>query len=270
MYTDLTKSAIHGLDIQGNLQFFKADTFPTINPVHWLVSHFAVGGYSPLQRLSGMLTAHMTQIKPRNGFRWHPHRGLEIYTYVIDGELYHEDTTGGSGTITAGEVQRMFSGHFIQHQELNFSDEYTRVIQIWFIADTQYMGLEPHYEQVPLANMPPRTVGDGIVRDIIGPQGATDSHVDARLTSTAVPAGGQATLELPQPGEDLFVYFVKGDGRIQAPEINQSIGLYDVALATPEAETAVITAGPTPLNYLSFYLKPFIPVPHTWAAPDTA
>lgn len=260
MFTDLTKSVITGLDVGDNLHFYKADTFPTINPVHWLVSHFAVGGFSPLQRLSGMLTAHMTQIKPRNGFRWHPHRGLEIYTYVTEGELYHEDTTGGKGMITAGEVQRMFSGHFIQHQELNQTDEYTRVIQIWFMADTRYMGLEPHYEQIRLADMTPRQHGDAIVREIIGPNGATDSHVKARLTSTVITPGGQARIELPQPDEDLFLYFVKGNGRVQSPTINQKIGLYDVVLARPQADTAVITAGDQPLNYLSFYLRPFLPV----------
>ena len=263
MFTDLTKSVISGLEVQQPLQFYKAETFPTINPVHWLVSHFAVGGYSPLQRLSGMLTAHMTQIKPHNGFYWHPHRGLEIYTYVIDGELYHEDTTGGKGTITAGEVQRMFSGHFIQHQELNRSDVYARVIQIWFMADPKYKGLEPHYEQVRLSDMAPRQHGDGIVREIIGPNGATDAHVDARLTSTVIPAGGQAAIESPQSGADLFLYFVKGNGRIQAPSFTESIDLYDVVLATPQAETAVITAGSEPLNYLSFYLKPFLPIPIT-------
>ena len=258
MHTDLTQSVIHSLSLQGDLQFFKADTFPTINPVHWLVSHFAVGGYSPLQRLSGMLTAHMTQIKPRNGFRWHPHRGLEIYTYVIDGQLTHEDSTGGRGVISAGEVQRMFSGYFIQHQELNLTDDFTRVIQIWFVADTKYMGLEPHYEQVRLTDMTPRHVGDGVVRDIIGPNGATDAHVDARLTSTTIPAGGQATVERPQPGEELFLYFVKGAGRIRATALDETIGLYDVLLAAPQAETAVISAGSQPLNYLSFYLKPFL------------
>ena len=81
--TDLFASAISGLDVQGDLLYYPADTFPVVHPVHWLTSHFAVGGWSPLQRLSGMLTAHMTQIAPRNGFTWHPHRGLEIYTYVI-------------------------------------------------------------------------------------------------------------------------------------------------------------------------------------------
>ena len=62
MYTDVFASAIQGLKLDSDLHFFKAGTFPTIRPIHWLTSHFAVGGFSPLQRLSGMLTAHMTQI----------------------------------------------------------------------------------------------------------------------------------------------------------------------------------------------------------------
>jgi redox-sensitive bicupin YhaK (pirin superfamily) len=252
-------SIITNLNINSHLQFYKADTFPTIHPVHWLTSHFAVGGYSPLQRLSGMLTAHMTQIAPRNGFQWHPHRGLEIFTYVIDGELYHEDTTGGKGAITAGEVQRMFSGNLIQHQELNLTDSLTRVIQIWFVADVEHMGLPPHYEQTKLSDMVARTVGDAVVREIIGPSGATDAHVSARLSSSILPAGGTATLELPQPGEELFVYFVDGNGRFQSNTTQNEINIYDVVLATPEAETAVITASDQePLNYLSFYLKPFM------------
>lgn len=252
------QSVITGLDTSQQLHIYQAGTFPTIHPVHWLTSHFAVGGYSPLQRLSGMLTAHMTQIAPRNGFTWHPHRGLEIYTYVIDGELYHEDTTGGRGTIGAGEVQRMFSGQFIQHQELNLTDRDARVIQIWFVAEREHMNLPPHYEQVPLAHMTPRLVQDGVVRDIIGPNGATDSHVAARLTSTLLPAGGTTTLELPQPGEELFVYFVDGNGRFQTPNHNATIGLYDVVLARPEADLPTIQAGNQPLNFLSFYLKPFL------------
>jgi len=257
-YDAYFESVIDDLNLTSGLQFYKANTFPTIHPVHWLTSHFAVGGFSPLKRLSGMLTAHMTQISPRNGFRWHPHRGLEIYTYVIDGELYHEDTTGGRGKISAGEVQRMFSGHYIEHQELNLTDEFTRVIQIWFLTDPQYRGLEPHYEQVKLANMRSRQRGDGQVRDIIGPDGATDSHVSARLTSTLIPAGGQSTVELPQPGEDLFLYVVNGEGRIEADRLDQAVELYDVLLATPNSQVPVLTAGDQALNFLSFYLKPFI------------
>jgi redox-sensitive bicupin YhaK (pirin superfamily) len=200
----------------------------------------------------------MTQIAPRNGFTWHPHRGLEIYTYVIDGELYHEDTTGGRGVIRAGEVQRMFAGDFIQHQELNRSDAFARVIQIWFVADLAHQGLPPHYEQIALDDMPPYQIGDGVVRDIIGPHGATDSHVSARLTSTLLPPGGTTTVALPHAGEDLLLYFVDGTGTLRTTHATHAVDLYDVLLATPQATAPTITAGDEPLNFLSFYLKPFL------------
>src|SRR5215813_3205632 len=99
-------------------QHLPADTFPTIHPIDWLTSHFAVGGWSPLQRLDTMLTAHMTRIAPHSGFTWHPHRGLEIYTWVLEGTLSHKDSTGGRGQMGRGELQRMFSGNWIEHQEL--------------------------------------------------------------------------------------------------------------------------------------------------------
>jgi len=254
------ESVINGLEQTSNMQFYKADRFPTINPIYWLKSHFAVGAYSPIERLSGMLTAHMTQIAPRNGFQWHPHRWLEIYTYVIEGELYHEDTTGGKGVITAGEVQRMYSGEYIEHQELNLTDKHTRVIQIWFLVEPQYRDLAPQYEQVKLTTMPAHTVSDATVREIIGPNQATDAHVKARLTNTVVPAGGQTTIELPQPNEDLFLYIINGQGQIKTNTIDEQLGLYDVILANPQATTATITAGDTPVNFLSFYLKPFLNV----------
>ncbi len=257
--SNLFDSVIHGLAPRGPLHFYPAATFPTIHPVHWLTSHFAVGGFSPLQRLSGMLTAHMTRIAPRNGFTWHPHRGLEIYTYVIDGVLYHEDSTGGSGEIRAGEVQRMFSGHYIAHQELNRTDVPTRVIQIWYVADPRFIGLPAHYEQLHLNDMPAQKVGDGLRRHIIGPQGATDAHVTGRLSSTLVPAGGRTRLELPQDGEELFLYFVDGSGQLEGPELQTEIGLYDVLLATPDARLPTVAADTDgPLTFLSFYLPPFM------------
>jgi redox-sensitive bicupin YhaK (pirin superfamily) len=251
---NLQNSVISGLELGGALAFFPARTFPTIHPVHWLTSHFAVGGFSPLRRLSGMLTAHMTQIAPHNGFTWHPHRGLEIYTVVVEGALYHEDTTGGRGTIHAGEVQRMFSGDFIQHQELNRGNEFTRVIQIWFAAGLQYRGL-------PLAAMATRKVGDATVRDIVGPGGATESHVSARLTSSTIAANGSAVVEPPQSGEDLFLYVVDGAGSVELHGRRQALDLYDVLMARPSAPMPTVHADAEPLNFLSFYLPTFWPTP---------
>jgi redox-sensitive bicupin YhaK (pirin superfamily) len=240
-------------------QHFPADQFPTIHPVHWLTSHFAVGGWSPLQRLSGMLTAHMTQIAPHNGFTWHPHRGLEIYTWILEGTLYHEDTTGGKGEIGAGELQRMFSGDWIEHQELNLTDSPVRVIQIWFIADRHHQGLPPHYQQVGRDQLPVRHVGDARVYSLIGDGSPMQQHMTGRLTATTVDAGGKTTLEAPRPGEDLFLYVTDGTGQATYHGEGIALGQYDVILARPEVGLAEIQASADErLHFLSFYLPKFL------------
>ncbi|MBZ0290194.1 MAG: pirin family protein [Anaerolineae bacterium] len=242
-------------------QHFPADVFPTIHPVHWLHSHFAVGGWSPLGRLSGMLTAHMTRIAPRNGFTWHPHRGLEIYTWVLEGALYHEDTTGGKGEIRAGEIQRMFSGDWIEHQELNLSGDPARVIQIWFIADRQHRGLDPHYQQAGSDDLPRQTIGDAQVFSLIGADSPLDQHMTGRLTAATVPPGGSTTLVAPRPDEDLFLYVTDGAGQTAYAGDSMALGQYDVILATPDIQSTMLTADSSaPLHFLSFYLPRFMGV----------
>jgi redox-sensitive bicupin YhaK (pirin superfamily) len=206
-----------------------------------------------------MLTAHMTSIAPRNGFAWHPHRGLEIYTWVLEGALYHEDTTGGKGEIGAGELQRMFSGDYIEHQELNRSDDPARVIQIWFIADRQYRGLQPHYQQSGRNDLPSRRFGDATVFNLIGDGSPMEQHMNGRLTATTIDAGGTTRLQPPQPGEDLFLYVTDGTGQATHNGETVSLGQYDVILATPEIDVATLRADVgNPLHFLSFYLPRFL------------
>lgn len=241
-------------------QHLPANIFPYTHPAWWLHSHFAVGGWSPLQRLSGMLTAHMTQIAPQAGFTWHPHRGLEIYTWVLDGRLYHEDTTGGKGIIEAGELQRMFAGDYIEHQELNPFDEPARVIQIWYVADPKHRGLEPHYQQAGRGDLPKQRVGDATVYSLIGGGSPMEQHMAGSLTATTVDAGGTTTLALPRPGEDLFFYVTGGVGQAShGAQLADPLGVYDVILARPDANPITLTAGPdAPLHALSFYLPSFL------------
>lgn len=85
-------------------------------------------------------------IKPGKGFGLHPHRDMEIVTYVIKGQLEHRDDKGNHGVIAAGEVQRMTAGSGIIHSEYNHSkEEPLRLLQIWVQADKQ--GLVPSWEQ---------------------------------------------------------------------------------------------------------------------------
>jgi redox-sensitive bicupin YhaK (pirin superfamily) len=243
-------------------QHFSANAFPVIHPVHWMNAHFAVGGPSPLQRLSGMLTAHMTRIAPHNGFTWHPHRGVEIFTWILEGTLHHEDSTGGMGDIRAGELQRMFSGTYIEHQELNLTDDPVRVIQIWFVADLHYRAVAPHYQQLSSSQLPSRRIGDATVTALIGDDSPMERHMlgQPRLTATTIPSGGSTTLELPRAGEDLFLYITDGGGDAAYPRHNGALGQYDVLLIKPGAEKTALSAGAgAPLRYLSFYLPSFLP-----------
>lgn len=240
-------------------QHFAADEFPSINPVHWLNSHFAVGGWSGLQRLSGMLTAHMTRIAPRNGFTWHPHRGLEIYTWILEGEVYHEDITGGKGILRTGDFQRMFSGNYIEHQELNLSDNPARVIQIWYIADPQYRHLQPHYQQLTHSELPKRRVGDANVFSLIGDDSPMEHHMNGRLTATLFAQAGSTIVENPNNGEDLFLYVTDGAGEVNYDGDTYTLGQYDVLLMRPDAgEVKITTDDKGRLDYMSFYLPPFL------------
>ncbi len=242
------------------LQYFPADAFPTIHPIFWLNSHFAVGGGSPLQRLSGMYTAHMTRIAPRNGFTWHPHRGLEIFTWVLEGTLFHQDSTGGEGELKPGDVQRMFSGDLILHQELNLTDDPVRVIQIWFAADRQYRK-PPHYQQLNRTELPSRTEGDSRVLSVFGDDSPLERHMvgDARLTATFVSPCGKVELEPPRPDENLFLYVTEGAGQLTTADDATPLRQYDVLIARADAQNVQLrAAGDRELHYLNFYLPKFL------------
>lgn len=85
-------------------------------------------------------------VKGGAGFPTHPHREMEIVTYVLQGALAHKDSTGGVGFIRPGEVQRMTAGTGIAHSEFNASEtEVTKLLQMWVLPERA--GLTPSYEQ---------------------------------------------------------------------------------------------------------------------------
>ena len=207
-----------------------------------------------------MVTAHMTRIEPHSGFTWHPHRGLEIFTWVLEGTLHHEDTTGGMGDIRAGELQRMFSGNYIEHQELNLSDDPVRVIQIWFVADVRYKWLAPHYQQLRRDELPALRGGGSTVYTLIGGESPVEQHMEGRLSAASVGPGGRAEVELPVPGENLFLYVTDGAGSTSPGGEEVALGQYDVILARPDSPPITLEApAGGPLDALCFYLPCFLP-----------
>lgn len=107
--------------------------------------------------------------------------------------------------------------------------------------------------------MPSFRQGGAVIYPIIGSDGPTCDHgPGARLTATVVPAGSQPAVILPDAGEDLFLYFVKGGGRVTADSLDEATGEYDVLIATPDAAPATITVVGSELTFLSFYLPSFV------------
>lgn len=139
--------AANTLDIRRAQERFETRTF-------WLDSKhsFSFGPhYDPGNTHFGLLVVSNDDIvRPGTGFQTHPHRDMEIVTWVLDGELEHKDSTGNRGIIVPGLAQRMTAGRGIFHSEMNPSgDKPVHFIQMWVLPDTER--LDPGYEEKQIA-----------------------------------------------------------------------------------------------------------------------
>jgi redox-sensitive bicupin YhaK (pirin superfamily) len=142
------------------------------------------------------------------GFPTHPHREMEIVTYVLEGALRHKDSTGGAGLIRAGEVQRMTAGTGVAHSEFNFSEEApVKLLQMWVLPERA--GLTPSYEQKQFTSeqragaLLPIASGQG-------EPGAVKIHQDATFYVSRLLAGDRVGRRL-KPGRRAFFYVIDGE-----------------------------------------------------------
>jgi redox-sensitive bicupin YhaK (pirin superfamily) len=100
------------------------------------------------------------------GFEWHPHRGIETVTLVLDGVLEHGDNAGNAGALLPGDVQWMTAGRGIIHRELAFRNEHAHTLQLWVNLPSRQKMVDTHYQDLGTGNRP-SVRSPGVVIDVI-------------------------------------------------------------------------------------------------------
>ncbi|HEX2912480.1 MAG TPA: pirin family protein [Chloroflexia bacterium] len=148
------------------------------------------------------------RVVPGEGFGTHPHRDMEIISYVLEGGLAHRDSMGNGSTIKPGEVQRMTAGTGITHSEFNHSeDELVHFLQIWITPNAR--GLTPGYEQ----KFYPEAEKLGKLRLVASPDGKDGSvaiNQDVQLYATLLNQGDTVEYKL-KPERYSWVQVVRGE-----------------------------------------------------------
>ena len=162
------------------------------------------------------------RIAPGQGFGTHPHRDMEIVTYVISGAIEHKDSMGNGTVIPAGDVQRMTAGTGVLHSEFNHSqDEELHLLQIWIFPEEK--NLEPGYEQTPFSREAKLNrlclIGS---RD--GREGSVTIHQDVDLYASVLEDGKQVTLD-GVADRRVFIQVVFGDLRVNGELVSAGDGV---------------------------------------------
>lgn len=190
----------------------------------WLDTHhtFSFAGYHDPRHMGfgALRVINDDRVGAGAGFGTHPHRDMEIISYVVEGALEHKDSMGNGSIIRPGEVQRMTAGTGVRHSEYNPSrGEGARFLQIWIIPERR--GLTPSYEQ--------RAFDDerrGRLRLVVSPDGREGSlrvHQDAALYASLLTAGEGLEHE-PAPGKRVWIQVVRGRLQVDGHTLREGDG----------------------------------------------
>lgn len=133
------------------------------------------------------------QIAPHMGFGMHPHRDMEIFSYVLGGELQHKDSMGNGSVLRPGQIQLMSAGTGVQHSEFNPSKDTTHILQIWIQPAKK--GLTPGYTEWH-PNAAHESANKVLVISPDGRDGSATIHQDADIYRLRLKAGESVTHEL--------------------------------------------------------------------------
>jgi len=186
-------------------------------------------------------------ISAGQGFGSHPHRDMEIITYIVDGELSHRDSTGREATIRPDDVQRMSAGTGVVHSEYNNSDAPVHLLQIWILPEAE--GLKPSYEDRTF----PREGKLNRLRLIASRDGGDDStkiNQDASVYASLLDSGKLLEHELA-PGRHAWLQLVRGELNLNGTKLSKGDG----AAVSDETQLQLANAGPDQAEFLLFDLN---------------
>ena len=178
--------------------------------------HFSFGGYHDPARMSwgNLRVWNDDPIAAKTGFPPHPHRDMEIITYVREGAITHEDSLGNKGRTEAGDVQVMSAGSGVRHSEYNLEDVTTKIFQIWIVptknGDAPSWGARPFPKGDRTGHFV--TLASGYEND----KDALPIRTDARIVAATLIAGETAEYQI---GKDRKAYLVPATGAIRIDDV---------------------------------------------------
>jgi redox-sensitive bicupin YhaK (pirin superfamily) len=209
------------------------------NKMSWLDSRFTFSFdqyYDPDHtQFRSLRVMNEDVVAPGGGFPTHPHRDMEILTWILEGALEHRDNTGGRGIIRPGELQHMTAGRGVMHSEFNPSQkDPVHLLQIWLLPERK--GLDPSYEQLAFPDVELR----GHFHLVAGPQAAVTIHQDANLYIARLDQGAKAKHSIAA-GRHAWVQIARG-----AVELNgNALVAGDGAALSDETEIRVEAREPS-------------------------
>ncbi|QWD64840.1 pirin family protein [Polynucleobacter sp. MWH-UH2A] len=192
----------------------------------WLKSFhsFSFAGYHDPQFMGwgNLRVINEDRVDPGMGFGKHGHRNMEIISYVLSGELAHEDSMGNIKGIPPGDVQRMSAGTGVMHSEFNHAkDQTTHFLQIW-IEPNQFE-IAPSYEQktIPASNKEGKLC---LVASPNGEAGSVSISADAKMYAGLFDGEQSANLKL-DPSRKAYIHLIRGSLHINGQELNSGDAL---------------------------------------------
>lgn len=191
----------------------------------WLDSHhtFSFADYYDPAHMGfrNLRVINDDRVAPGQGFGTHPHRDMEIVSYVLEGALEHRDSMGTGSIIVPGDVQRMSAGTGVRHSEFNASKtDPVHFLQIWILPAQN--GIEPGYEQKAFSAAEKR----GRLRVVASSDGRDDSitvHADAVLYAGLFAGGEKAELPLAK-GRSAWIHVARGKARVNGRALGEGDG----------------------------------------------